>query len=45
MLKGLAILSAVSGYVKYRTIFGPEIYESRFCDYFNHTPTNLSQAT
>jgi hypothetical protein len=28
------------GYIKYKTIFGPEICEARFCDYFNHTPDN-----
>jgi hypothetical protein len=26
------------GYIRYKTMFGPEICESRFCDYFNHFP-------
>jgi len=26
------------GYIKYRTLFSPDICESRFCDYFNHFP-------
>jgi hypothetical protein len=26
------------GYIRYKTMFSPDICESRFCDYFNHFP-------